>query len=44
MPKPPVAAAPPGPHPLLRLAPWVDLVAKALAAVAAGLAIAHQIR
>jgi len=43
MPKPPTTVAP-GPHALLRLAPWVDLVAKALAAVAGALAIVHQLR
>lgn len=39
MPNPP----PEPPHPLLRLAPWVDLVAKALTVIAASLAIAHQL-
>lgn len=34
---------PASPHMLLRLAPWVDLAAKTLAAIAAALAIWHQL-
>lgn len=44
MPKSPDTAAPEEPHLLLRLLPWVDLVAKVLAAVASALAIAHLLR